>query len=76
MQIGVELVVPNYNFNEFSIKNKLIFGPVPIHVSIWNMGHLCFENLFLFLDEKKQQNNYVIQNHVPDSPNRNVPLLV
>ena len=21
-----------------------------------------------FLDEKKQQNNYVIQNHVPDSP--------
>jgi hypothetical protein len=30
----VELVVPNYNFNEFSIKNKLIFGPVPIHVSI------------------------------------------
>ena len=47
----VELVVPNYNFNEFSIKNKLIFGPVPIHVSIWNMGHLCFacfENPFLF----------------------------
>ena len=44
----VELVVPNYNFNEFrqhfrltratfetiSIKNKLIFGPVPVHVSI------------------------------------------
>jgi hypothetical protein len=28
------------------------------------------------LDEKKQQNNYVIQNHVPDSPKRNVPLLV
>ena len=51
----VELVVPNYNFNEFSIKNKLIFGPVPIHVSIWNMGHLCFENLFLFLDEKSNK---------------------
>ena len=47
----VELVVPNYNFNEFRqhfIKNKLIFGPVPVHVSIWNMGHLCFENPFLF----------------------------
>ena len=45
---SVELVVPNYNFNEFrqhfrliratletiSIKNKLLFGPVPVHVSI------------------------------------------
>ena len=54
----VELVVPNYNFNGFSIKNKLIFEPVPIHVSIWNMGHLCFacfENPFLFLDEKSNK---------------------
>jgi hypothetical protein len=33
----VELAVPNYNFNEFRqhfIKNKLIFGQVPVHVSI------------------------------------------
>ena len=47
----VELVVPNYNFNEFRqhfIKNKLIFEPVHVHVSIWNMCHLCFENPFLF----------------------------
>ena len=28
------------------------------------------------LDEKKQQNNYVIQNHVPDSPKRNAPLVI
>jgi len=27
------------------------------------------------LDEKKLQNNYVIQNHVPDSPKRNAPLV-
>jgi hypothetical protein len=25
--------------------------------------------------KKKQQNNYVIQNHVPDSPKRNAPLV-
>ena len=33
----VELVVPNYNFNEFRqhfIKNKLICGQFPVHVSI------------------------------------------
>ena len=34
--------------NDISIKKKLIFGPVSVHVSIWNMSHLYFENLFLF----------------------------
>ena len=31
--------------------NRIIFEPVPVHVSIWNMGRLCFacfENPFLF----------------------------
>jgi hypothetical protein len=56
-----------------SIKNKLIFGPVPVHVSIWNMSHLCFACLktHLCFRWKKEENNHVIQNHVPDSPKIN-----
>ena len=29
-----------------SIKNKLFFGPVPVHVSIWNMSHLHMRPVF------------------------------
>jgi hypothetical protein len=35
----VELVVPNYNFNEFFIKNKLIYTYLHLHVFEYQWCH-------------------------------------
>ena len=43
-----------------------LFETWVIYVSHVSKTRFCFK-------WKKQQNNYVIQNHVPDSPKRNAP---
>jgi hypothetical protein len=52
-----------------SIKNKLIFGPVPVHVSIWNMGHLYMFRMFRkpvsVLDEKSNK-TIMFHNHLEE----------
>jgi hypothetical protein len=83
----VELVVLNYNFNEFRQHLKPFYKlEVNNHFrtgsgSCFDLKHgssmfRIFRKPVSVLDEKKQQNNHVIQNLVPDLPKRNVPQVI